>query len=99
MKQSGPIQRRTPLKPGGPLRRTEFKQKAPKQPRGWAKARKAVRERSGGLCEVKTPACTGIASDCHHVLNRSQGGKSDVELLLDACRSCHDYIGHNPAEA
>jgi hypothetical protein len=64
------------------------------------KAKKAVRERSGGKCEARIPSvCTGRATDAHHVKMRSRGGKHDPSNLLDVCRRCHDWIGSNPRSA
>jgi hypothetical protein len=46
------------------------------------KIRAAVRERSGGVCEVchQRPA-----TDQHHRLYQGRGGAHDVENLLDVC--------------
>ena len=37
-------------------------------------------------CEV----CGYTASDCHHIIYRSQGGSDDVENIIALCRDCHD---------
>ena len=34
------------------------------------------------------------ASDCHHIIYRSQGGSDDVENIIALCRNCHNAV-HN----
>lgn len=64
------------------------------------KARKAVRDRSGGMCEAGIQGvCTGRAQHVHHLTLRSQGGGHDPEGLLDSCLACHGHIHANPAES
>lgn len=63
-------------------------------------ARRLVRERSGGLCEV-----CGVrpATNYQHRKNRSQGGQWSAVNGLDVCGSgttgCHGRIHHSPAAA
>ena len=38
------------------------------------------------LCEV----CGAVASDVHHIVYKSQGGKDEIENLIGLCRTCHD---------
>jgi hypothetical protein len=52
-------------------------------------ARRLVRERSGGVCEICSAA---RATDWHHRRNRSQGGKWTAANGMDLCRSCHRGI-------
>jgi hypothetical protein len=83
-----PLQRRTPLR----VRRSD--------PPELIKAKKIVRERSGGRCEARIASiCTGRATDAHHVKMRSRGGQHDPSNLLDVCRRCHEWIGNNPRSA
>jgi predicted transcriptional regulator len=64
------------------------------------RARKAVRERSGGLCEVRLAViCTGRGQHVHHRLMRSQGGTHDLDNLLDTCLPCHSHVHANPGWA
>jgi hypothetical protein len=93
MKRGGPLRRLTPLT------RTHWVRKPTRQQPGWAKAVREVRRRSGDRCEIGTQLCTVVGSQTHHVLNRSQGGKADPELLKRTCAPCHRYIGDHPAEA
>jgi hypothetical protein len=67
-------------------------------------ARRVVRERSGGLCEVQIPGiCEGRATNYQHRVNRSQLGGYAPSAALDACGSgttgCHGRITGNPEEA
>jgi hypothetical protein len=73
--------------------------KPTRQQSGWAKAVKAVRERSRNRCEARTPLCTGIGQQTHHRLKRSQGGKADPQILMRICDPCDVYIETNPAIA
>ena len=62
-------------------------------------AKEATRLRSEGMCEARTVACDGQASQAHHILRRSQGGQHDATNLLDVCWMCHSYIHEHPAES
>jgi hypothetical protein len=63
-------------------------------------ARRLVRERSGGMCEV-----CGVrpATNFQHRKNRSQGGQWSAANGLDVCGSgttgCHGFIHANPAKS
>jgi len=59
-------------------------------------ARKLLAHRSGGLCEIGL-GC--LATDAHHRLNRSQGGRWDLAGLLHLCRVHHHHVTVNPAAA
>lgn len=61
--------------------------------------RAEVAARSGGICEAKTPACTGIGSVWHHVLPRSAGGAHIVDNGLWVDAACHTYIHAHPQES
>lgn len=60
--------------------------------------RAAVRERSGGRCEISGPDCTGRAQEQHHRKRRRDGGHG-LGNLLDACAADHAYAHAHPAEA
>lgn len=64
---------------------------------GYRKAREAVRDAAGGVCEARCDGCTGSGHHAHHIRRRSQGGQDTVTNLLWVCRSCHDWIHANPA--
>jgi hypothetical protein len=81
------------------LRRTQWIRKPTRQQRGWAKAVKAVRERSGDRCEARSPLCPAIGQQTHHRLKRSQGGKADPAILMRICNLCDHYIETHPAIA
>lgn len=57
------------------------------------KAKKLVRRRSMGWCEM--PNCTRAASHFHHRLMRSHGGPGIAENCLHLCGHCHHYVHHD----
>lgn len=99
MKRSG-IQRKTPMKSGSSLRSTPPAQGSgkPAAPRrtgkhvGVNEARRLVKERSGGQCEIHMVGCYEQATDWHHRQLRSQGGKWEVRNGIHACRFCHEAV-------
>lgn len=91
-RSSSPL-RRTPLaaRPAEPTRRS--KATKPDVP---ASVRRAVRERSGGICE----ACgTDRAEHVHHRKLRSQGGRHEPANLLHVSHACHAEIHATPKRA
>lgn len=41
-------------------------------------------------CQIRlADVCTGRATDCDHIVPRSQGGSNDVQNLRAACKACH----------
>ena len=72
---------------------------------GWWKmpaARKAVKERSGGLCELGGDGCMGRARDIHHVYGRRGPDPHRPDKLLHLCGhgnldGCHGLV-HSRAE-
>lgn len=63
------------------------------------RAQRAVRERSGGLCEVGiVGVCVRVAHHVHHCL-RGNPRVHDPARMLDACQPCHDYIHAHTGEA
>lgn len=62
-------------------------------------AKKVVHARSGGVCEVRGPVCTGRARPVHHRGGRGWVGCHDPELLLDSCLADHAYIHGYPGVA
>lgn len=88
-----PLPRRTRLRRRSPLR---------SRPSRTIPARSAatVRQRSGGLCEVRAEGCTGQAQHFHHRRLRSQGGSHEPDLIAHCCAHCHLVAIHgNPAWA
>lgn len=63
-----------------------------------AATRTAVRERSGGRCEIRSWVCTGQATEQHHRRRRRDGGHS-LGNLLDTCSDCHRTAHAEPAYA
>lgn len=58
--------------------------------------RPAVSARSGGICEN---CGKQRATDKHHRLNASRGGKWHPANILDLCRLCHHRVTVNPSWA
>lgn len=100
MKRSGPLRRKTPLKPssaGANLRPAPLKQSTGSRSDFPYSVKNAVRKRSGGWCEY--PGCTRHAHHFHHRLMRSQGGKGTVENCAHLCIQCHTFVHANPAKS
>lgn len=83
----------------------------PKRSRGSevpAKVRAGLKKRSGGMCEVAQPGCTGAATDFSHRIKTGMGGRHGaaavahhvVSNALAACRECHSVRLHgHPKDA
>lgn len=94
--------KRTPLRRKSPLRWKTGNAKTRAGMDRLAAAKAEVRGRSGGWCEVQSPACPlerHPAHHAHHVVPRSRGGLHEPENLLDVCGPAHDWIHRNPTEA
>ncbi len=52
----------------------------------YAVTRKQAYERDNGLCVI----CGSMATQCHHIIFRSQGGLSDLRNLACLCMQCHN---------
>ena len=86
------------------MKRTALKQGPSKRHRVYLKefqeAREMVKMRASLRCEIRVwDICEGRASCIHHKLRRSQGGGNDVDNLLAACNSCHQYCHDHPVES
>lgn len=76
------------MKRGGPLQRKP----KPGAHAGVNEARRLVKARSGGFCEIHMMGCYNLATDWHHRKLRSQGGKWEAVNGLHACRFCHEAV-------
>jgi hypothetical protein len=92
------LARQTPLQRRAPLRA-----RGHRIPRG---IRQEVLDRANGRCEARIPGvCTIRATDCHHVILRSQGGPDEAWNLVALCgpldgrEGCHRWLHAHPAEA
>lgn len=66
----------------------------------WQRAKKRVRERSGGTCEARVEGvCTGRHEHTHHVKLRSRGGSDDPSNLCAICTPCHTWCHAHPMAA
>ena len=71
-----------------------------RKPTGPSEAtRAAVIARSRGWCEIVHPGCTGVGTELHHRLMRSQGGGHGEENLLWLCSTGHRYVHDHPTYA
>lgn len=52
----------------------------------YAATRQQAYERDNGLCVI----CGSLASQCHHIVFRSQCGKSELKNLACLCLQCHN---------
>ena len=52
-----------------------------------------------GRCQIGSPACTGRATQAHHVLLRKHGGPNTRDNGLGTCEPCHLYLHMHPAES
>lgn len=87
-----PRLKRSPLRPVSRQRRSV----APAR----ETCRQAVYARCSGLCEAKTPDCTGACEQVHEIKARSAGGSIvDPANCLGVCAACHEWIQlhHNEA--
>lgn len=82
---------RTPLKRIGKRGRARAK--------AWKLASIEAMEMAGGWCVVREAGCQNFASEGHHILPRSRGGRDTVENCLSVCHPCHMRIHANPAWA
>jgi 5-methylcytosine-specific restriction endonuclease McrA len=74
-----------------PLRRQSKHHRASQ--RVWSKVTAERIRACGGRCQVNGPTCQLRATEGHHILARSQGGRHDAGNCLPACHACHEYIG------
>lgn len=64
------------------------------------KCLEVVRQRSGGLCECRTPDCTVHMVTGHEPQKRSRGGDfSNPDEVLASCSACNFWIEDNDALA
>ena len=79
-----------------PPQKPQSRPKPKQDPPELVAAKKAVRRRSRGICEVGSEVCTGEAQHFHHRKMRSAGGSHSERNGLDSCWACHDFIHANP---
>jgi 5-methylcytosine-specific restriction endonuclease McrA len=80
-----------------PLRRQSRRHRAGQ--RAWSRVTAQRIAECGGRCQVAGPGCSGKASEGHHRLARSQGGKHEAGNCLPVCHGCHRTIHARPAWA
>lgn len=109
LKRGAPLVARTPLaRSSMPLRRVPMAVKAPR-PAVTPKARKTLRARSGGVCEMRNllAPCSGRAAEVSHRIKRGAGGRHGeareangrMSNLIHACSPCHRWVHANPEAA
>lgn len=104
-----PLARGKPPPSGTPMARSSLprnrKRIAPQSAKAKAKspayqdARRQVRERAGGWCELRTPVCTKVGQEVQHLAGRVGALLTDVTLMRWSCRECHAHAHANPALA
>ena len=95
VKRGQPLQRHTPFRSASSLRRSPVNPVSRRRTRDDipATVRKAVRARSGGICEC---GCGRPAQHVHHRKLRSQGGRHELPNLLHLSHACHAAAHGNP---
>lgn len=86
------LRRKTALTSTTPLNRAARRRATSCKPRrrtGEAHGRRAVKARSGGICEI---CGNEPGQEWHHRKNRSQGGTWAPSNGLHACRRCHRRV-------
>lgn len=118
--RKSPLLSKSPLKPGKGLTRlgwtaservrSTHRSAKPQRRRSAGipdKVRKALAVRSGGMCEIGSAGCTGLAVDPSHRKKTGNGGRKPeaavrhhvLSNLLHACRGCHSLLHSFPANA
>lgn len=94
---------KTPMKRSAITRRTGIKRrpspKRRKKQREWNRITREAIAAVNGFCVVRSSDCTQWATDGHHRLKSSQGGKNTLENCVPCCRRCHDFLEAHPATA
>ena len=68
-----------------------------KRDRNYPKARQAVHDRAGGMCEARsTIQCQAVGADAHHLAGRLGDDPHRLDNLLWVCDHCHRFIHSNP---
>jgi hypothetical protein len=90
------------LHTGATLKRSPLRRQSPRHragQRAWSAVTAGRIAECGGRCQVAGPGCTGKATEGHHRLARSQGGKHEAGNCLPVCHACHREIHERPAWA
>lgn len=53
------------------------------------KLRRRVLSLAGGMCEILSPGCTGVATEVDHIIPVAEGGADELDNLQAACPGCH----------
>ena len=61
----------------------------------WKKIRKRILGRDGGVCQIKAPGCTVLATEIDHIIARWKGGSDHPSNLQAACRPCNSSKDNN----
>lgn len=76
----------------GPSTRRLARWRHPARSRAERAAKRLVRARSQGYCELRLPGCAGIALDFSHRIAAGRGGTWTASNGCAACRRCHEAI-------
>lgn len=68
----------------------QFKSNQPLRSQGVpAKLRRRVLSLTGGMCEILSRGCTGVATEVDHIIPVAEGGTDELDNLQAACPGCH----------
>lgn len=73
-----------------PLPKESAKRKAEKPE--YEKAKKELVKETNGKCQIKSPVCTGLATETHHLEGREGENFKDKRKLKRTCGPCHRYV-------
>ena len=91
------LRRKTPLKPGGDLKRSSIKAKPSRNQAAVEfseTVKRSVLRRSAGRCEVHD--CDETIDEFHHRRMRSAGGMGHLENCMGVCVTHHRIIHDSP---
>lgn len=112
MKRSAPLQRRTPLKSTGELKRTPLKPRSKKTAEVYRKERVPLTKEmlaENPYCEMRDRIrsvqpdysdCWRLSIGLHEIVKRSAGGSiTDRDNVLRCCGPCNSFVEDHPVLA
>lgn len=107
MRRTSALNRSSASPARGRAKRSNLAKRLAARPAVPARIHAALAARSGGLCEMALPGCTGIAVDPAHRVRTGMGGRKGatkeahdvLSNLIHACRRDHEWTHREPAMA
>ena len=65
----------------------------------WQRRRQRVIARDGGVCQLRLPGCTNVATTADHVLSPRDGGSDEEANLRASCQTCNETRRRQQAQA